>query len=385
MHICLISNDIFAWKGYSDCGYATRMLGRALVKQGIEVTAVTPRSRHQPAVAMLDGMRVVSYAPRDWLAAKRLFKAIGADIYHAQNPSFGAYLAQYVLPQAIHLLTFHCGRNARDWKTTAQTPFGQRMACFAERMGRENWIMSEAVCRTNGRFTSARQLVPTIRQTYRLGHNPEFLPTPITMAPAIEKAAQPTVCYVARWEEQDQTDAFFELARSRPDVHFIAVGYGKSSKQTVQESQTLPNLETHSLIGALESEQLRKIWQKSWILIDTADRYGLPTTFLEAAAHGCAILAASNPDEFAADFGYFAKRRELVTGLQALLRNDNWREYGAAGQSYVQQVFAAEQALPRYFQVYERLLRWQRRRKPLRRIATRNVVYRNGGNIWPWM
>lgn len=383
MHICLISQDIFAWNRASESGYATRMLGRAFVEQGIQVTVVVPQAKGQQDAAMLDGMHVASFPRHKWTTLWKLLQQINADIYHVQEPLPYAYLAHKAVPNALHLMTFHEGHDASEWQKAMQTSLRGCLNLKGKKIARENWFMGKIVRRANGRFVSARQLTPKIREAYRLSHNPEFLPTPITIAPAIKKAARPTVCYVGRWDKQDEAARFFNLVKNRPDIHFIAVGYSDTAKE--QNAWQMPNLEIYNFVLALESEQLQQIWQRSWILVDTAKRSGLPTTFLEAAANGCALLATSNPDKFASDFGYYAKRGELVTGLQVLLRKNQWRERGAQGQAYVEQVYAADLAVQRHLQIYERLLRWQRRQKPIVPAANAAMGYRNGSNIWPWI
>ena len=93
MRICLISVEIFAWGKYGGFGRATRIIGRELAKRGVEVTAVVPRRGGQNPVEELDGMRVLSFKPRDLLSVSRLFRQADADVYHSEEPSLGTYLA----------------------------------------------------------------------------------------------------------------------------------------------------------------------------------------------------------------------------------------------------------------------------------------------------
>lgn len=65
MRICLISVEIFAWGKYGGFGRATRLIGRELVKRGVEVYAVVPRRNEQRPVEDLDGIRVLGFEPRD--------------------------------------------------------------------------------------------------------------------------------------------------------------------------------------------------------------------------------------------------------------------------------------------------------------------------------
>ena len=47
MKICFICIEIFAWDKYGGFGKATRLIGRELVKKGIDVFAVVPRRKGQ--------------------------------------------------------------------------------------------------------------------------------------------------------------------------------------------------------------------------------------------------------------------------------------------------------------------------------------------------
>ena len=58
---------------------------------------------------------------------------------------------------------------------------------------------------------------------------------------------------------------------------------------------------------------------------------GLPNAFLEAAAHGCAILSAVNPDGFAAEFELHAAHGQFAEGLRHLLENRRLQQQGARG------------------------------------------------------
>ena len=104
MRICLISVEIFAWGKYGGFGRATRTIGRELVERGHDVYAVVPRREGQGPVEKLDGMTVLSFPPRQWLAPTQLLREADAEIYHSCEPSFGTYLAERALPDRVHVV-----------------------------------------------------------------------------------------------------------------------------------------------------------------------------------------------------------------------------------------------------------------------------------------
>ena len=118
---------------------------------------------------------------------------------------------------------------------------------------------------------------------------------------------------------------------------------------------SLPNLELLGFIDQFRSDGLTQLLSKSWILANTAAREGLPNSFIEAAAHGCAILSAVDPDGFASRFGRQVTDDNFAAGLRYLLENDRWRGLAAAGYQYVRDTFSLENAIDRHLAVYEHL------------------------------
>jgi hypothetical protein len=82
----------------------------------------------------------------------------------------------------------------------------------------------------------------------------------------------------------------------------------------------------------------------------------LPNAFLEAAAHGCALLSLTDPDGFTSRFGAVAREETLEDELRGLLENDRWRARGAAAREFVAEAFATPIAVREHIEAYERLL-----------------------------
>ena len=85
----------------------------------------------------------------------------------------------------------------------------------------------------------------------------------------------------------------------------------------------------------------------------------MPVSFLEACAHQCAILSHENPDNFAKNFGYHAKKgnlQDFVNGLKWLLENDRWRELGIKGYEYVKRVHEFNKVIDLHIKNYREIL-----------------------------
>lgn len=358
MRVCLISVEIFAWGKYGGFGRATRIIGRELAKRGVQVTAVTPRRTGQGAVEMLDGIRVLSFKPRDLLTASALFRQADADIYHSEEPSLGTYLALRAMPDRKHIVTFRDPRDAQDWRTEFRLPSLNPAQVIANWLYEDNPWVRQAVRRAHARFAAAHMIIPKARAKYHLEADPEFLPTPVEIPQRIEKAPTPTVCFVSRWDKRKRPELFFELARSFPDVRFLAAGQSRNAEYDQYLRRTygdLPNLELLGFIDQFRSNELSQLLGKSWILVNTAAREGLPNAFIEACAHGCAILSAVDPDGFASRFGYQAHDDDFAAGLHYLLENDRWRTLAEQGYHYVCETFSLERAINRHLEIYEQL------------------------------
>ena len=62
---------------------------------------------------------------------------------------------------------------------------------------------------------------------YGLTEPARFLPTPVAIPSGIEKAEQPTVCYVARTDRRKRPELFYELASRFPKVRFLLAGQSR--------------------------------------------------------------------------------------------------------------------------------------------------------------
>jgi len=358
MRVCLISVEIFAWGKYGGFGRATRLIGGELAKRGIPVTAIVPRRKGQGAVENLDGIRVLSFRPRDFLTATKLFREADADIYHSQEPSMGTYLAQRAMPDRKHVMTFRDPRDFEDWGIELKLPSLNYAQVLANWIYEDNWLVKRAVQRGDAWFTIGKYLIPKVKAKYEMKGEPEFLPTPVPVPDKVKKAETPTVCYVNRWDRRKRPDIFFELARSFPDVKFLAVGQSRDPKYEAylrQEYGSLPNLEMVGFVDQFASDKHSRIMESSWVFVNTAVREALPNAFIEAAAHECAIMSSVDPDNIASKFGYYAKDDDFAAGLEYLLAEDRWRELGVKGRNYIHDVFEVNKSMDRHLAIYEQL------------------------------
>ncbi|HUI88738.1 MAG TPA: glycosyltransferase family 4 protein [Anaerolineales bacterium] len=359
MRICLICVEIFAWGKYGGYGRSTRMIGRELARRGIEVTAVVPRRARQRAVEMLDGIRVLGFDPGRPFSAVELFRQADADIYHSQEPSFGTYLAQLAMPKRKHLITFRDTHNLSDWWIEFMYPSRSKSQVFSNFLYEDNFLVHQAVREADRWLATAKMLIPKARKKYRLSADPLFMPSPVPLAESIQKSERPVVCFVARLDRRKRPQIFLELADQFPEVQFEVAGMGQDQllDQNLRNKYGhTPNLKFHGFVDQFNGNALTDLLSRSWILINTSARESLPTTFIEAAGHGCAILSEADPDGFASNFGYHVKDGNYSSGLQTLLSAGQWNKQGRLGYDYVRSTYTVERAMQLHTTMYEEVM-----------------------------
>jgi glycosyltransferase involved in cell wall biosynthesis len=304
-------------------------------------------------------MCVYGFKPLDLVSAFRIYQEVDADIYHSQEPSLGSYLAMKAKPERKHIVTFNDPRNFKDWITEFSLPSLNRLQVLANWFYEDSWLVHQAVRRMNGWISSAQFVAAKSQAKYHLRHLPETIPDPVIIPEKVQKSETPTVCFVARMDRRKRPELFFELAKSFPDVRFIAAGKSRDPRRDQllrNKYGHLPNLEMLGFVDQFQGDQFTRLLGESWILVNTAAREGLPNVFLEAAAHRCAILSAVDPDGFSSRFGYKVEADDFAAGLKVLLANDLWRQRGMAGYEFVSQNFLVDKVIDQHLSLYKNLL-----------------------------
>jgi glycosyltransferase involved in cell wall biosynthesis len=371
MRICLIATEIFSHGFYGGFGATTRSLANGLAKKGLETYVIIPRKEGQQPVEAEANFIVLSYqsqAYSGWKTSKgyrHLFKMIDADIYHSEEPSVGTYLAMAGAPAKKHIITFRDPRTLedrkREWKEAGVSESSLRQK--ERRMKYTYYRMKKLVKNTDGLFIAAKYAIPKAMKIYGLKTPPRFLPSPVEVPTRhLKKSDSATVCFLGRWDPRKRPEYFFELAKRFGNIKFIAMGgcqprFADREAELKEKYQSIPNLE---MTGWLFGNDKSRILEKSWILINTSWRECLPRSYIEACAHKCAVLSHENPDDFARDFGYWAKEGDMddfVSGLKYLLEKDRWKGLGQRGFDYVKSTFEYDLVIGEHIKIYEEILK----------------------------
>jgi glycosyltransferase involved in cell wall biosynthesis len=199
-----------------------------------------------------------------------------------------------------------------------------------------------------------------IQRLYGKDVNPQFVPYPIDLPEnPPKKASKPTVLFVGRFDHRKRVEIFFDLAPRFPNVDFIAVGkaheesYDRSLRQRYGH---LKNLTLTGFISRFDNRDILPYYERSWILVNTSAREGLPYTFLEAAGYGVSVLSCLNPESFASKYGYFVSDGDFESGLHYLLEKDRWREAGERAMKFVHSTWKEEESINRHLELYKSLM-----------------------------
>lgn len=360
-HICILASQYFDWGTYGGFGSMSRKLAESLAQAAYPVSVIVPRRKGQKPVEHIQGVAIQSFAPLNLAEASRLIRSSPADIFHSQNPTVVTYLAQRLLPNHIHLVTCRAHRDWKDWWTEFRiaTSFRRILIPF-NYLTEARFLVEQSVRRAQGVFCPAYFLKPKIQRLYGLKDLPRFLPNLIDVPDQLpNKSAQPTITFIGRWDKVKRPWIFMDLVKEFPEYRFVSVGKGTASAEAAygeglrKRYQGMGNLEIPGLINRFkEPKRIDRILSDTWVLVNTSIREGgLPLTFLEASAYGCAILSPVNPDQFATRFGRQVHNDDFASGLKALLA-DSPLEKGKAGHEYVKETHETSRALAAHIELY---------------------------------
>jgi glycosyltransferase involved in cell wall biosynthesis len=322
-------------------------------------------------------MTVRTYDRRDPRALMREARVADADLYHHVQASLGSYLGQWAMPDRAHVIECADPREWRDWRVSFRFPthtalrlvpsfayFGTRPATLSAR-----WADAVQV--------PARFLQAKARRLYGLGADPYHVPMPFDPPADVKKAASPLVVFVGRLVPIKRPEILNDVAGRFPSVRFVVIGGGSDegyAREMRRRAAALSNVEFTDFIDQAADRRLFSYLSEAWVLVNTAAREGLPLTFIEAAANGCAILSACNPDGYASNFGHHVTDGDFARGLEVLLANDKWRMAGARAQAHVIREHSSALAIERQLLVYETALARSAARSSRSRLNVAPVV-----------
>ncbi len=329
------------------------MLGSSLAERGVDVCCVVPLGKGQGRKETLDGIRVLGFPLSRYPFTSGLYKEVGADIYHSEEPSLGTVLAVRSRPRAVHVATCQNPKTNFDWKAVeGYYPLRRRVYNLLV----EGRVRS-CVGKIDSVYCQAKYTIPKARKLYNLAVDPGHMPNPVHVPCRLPmKSLDPTVCFLGRFDAEKRPEAFFELAERFPEVRFVAAGASHDPVRDRDLRRKYARIRNLELPGFVSGRGKERLLDEAWVLVNTSVSECLPVSFLEAAAHGCSILSPHDPDGFASLFGSRVVEGDLESGLRRLLEGEEWRAKGEAGYIYVSETHEVGRVTDLHLAEYRKLL-----------------------------
>lgn len=155
-----------------------------------------------------------------------LYRRCEADVYHSEEPSWGSQVALKAMPHRRHMVTSQNPKTKEDWRRVNRFYSLRRRVFNALFDG----MLKETVRRMDAVYCQARYIISKVRELYGLQEDPGFLPNPVKVPKRRpQKAGEPMVCFLGRFDGEKRPELFFELARRFPEqVHSPREGAQRS-------------------------------------------------------------------------------------------------------------------------------------------------------------
>lgn len=367
MKVCFVVSEIFAWGSYGGYGTITRTLAESLADAGHQVSALVPKrtpeaKAHQADVENLDPLVVYALPHSYWqrLLKKALYRKPEADIYVSVDPRFDSWRSAALNRDAKHVVWFIDPMNfAEYWEHHVERP--QQTSAMAKVWG---WTVFSGL-RFFGRLAvqradllcSQREDLAAVRAFPGVGHRPVLdAPNPVMLPSGpIEKSSRPTVLFLGRFDRQKQPEVFFELARSLPDVRFVAAGAASSPSRDASLRSKYGNIANLEMPGIVTGSKKDGLLREAWLLCNTSLREGLPRSFQEALSYECAVVSRHDPDGLVGRFGRVVED-SFEVAVASLLADGSWRERGRLGRAHVQKRYDPKTVAEVHIDLYSALV-----------------------------
>ena len=338
-----------------------RQLSDALAERGHSVIVIVPRRKGQAAVTHMDGYDVCGVSMLDMINPW-LYKKVDADIYHSQSPNLMSTAAMLGAPDKKHVITCRDPRNLKDWWIEIKdATWKRRIRNVFLSAFEEGPLVTWAIRRAHRIGFAAKDVRDKVLRMYNPSEEPCYLPNIERIPDQIpQKASKATVCFVGRLDKRKRPELFIDLAPQFPDVDFLIVGRAEEkarNEMLVRRASQYANITVCGYVDKFsESDQFYHVYDKSWILINTASREAFPLTYFEAGGRGCAVLSHVNPDGFLPECGFCAETDNFAEGLRYLLDNNHWRQKGEHAYNYVKKRSQYDAAVNIHLEMYEKVL-----------------------------
>jgi glycosyltransferase involved in cell wall biosynthesis len=217
-------------------------------------------------------------------------------------------------------------------------------------------------------FAEAHFIAEKGKRIYGLDFDPSFLPNPINVPDSLpeRKSTTPSITFVARWDVQKRVDIALQVATALPQYDFYFIGthnadnyaeaLERKQRELISKYSKFNNIH---ILGFVGERTKYEVLSKSWVLLNTSVREGLPITFLEAGAYQNAIVSHANPDGWADRFGLNVQTndyREYMDAIRKAISEELYNSKGKEAYRYVKEVHEENKVAREHIQIYQKVM-----------------------------
>jgi len=355
----------------------TRKLGTELAKHGLDVEAFITTADYKNRAPIgqyevIDGVKVKTLPRlRHKLFHGKIYET-DADIIHSESGPFDTWFTFKNNVGKPKLITVQDLRSYQERKRlyalggephtiewSIPKPTHIPISWLTWQTAKQNILHADLVA------CQAHLLENKVKSIFHYNKPTAYLPNFIDVPSyPTKKFDRPSIVFLGRLDHVKNPELMFHLARLAPDVDFYVLGKSHYKDRDNKYKEKYGNKKNVFLLGHQEGKVKEEILTKSWILLNTSFYECMPVSFLEALAHGCALLSTQNPDEYTKRFGYYTPltylrsltAEGLLDGLRLLLKDDNWKVKGKLGYDQVQKFHNTQTEIQRHIQLYKRMV-----------------------------
>lgn len=211
-------------------------------------------------------------------------------------------------------------------------------------------------------FSEAHFISDKVKAMFNLDYTPSYLPNPqdVGKLRPEKKSDQPSVLWLGRWDTQKRPDVALKVAKQLPqyDFYFVGTANDYSSYKKIQNKlrERYENYENIHILDFVSEEEKQTLLEKSWTLLNTSTREGLPISFLEAGAHGMSIVSTVDPDNYSTSFGAFSDHANLTSSVKKSLEEEWYKTKGKKAYEHMKNTHETKKVMDQHIGIYENLL-----------------------------
>jgi len=213
-------------------------------------------------------------------------------------------------------------------------------------------------------YAEAKFISEKVSGLFSLYEKPEILLNPVRVYYGARKRFDdPTLCWVARWDPQKRPDMVLLIAKKMPDITFIMIGTATRNSKAYQRIENYlkrkaASLKNVKILGFIGEEEKREIIGRSWGLLNTSIREGLPITFLEAMAEGTPIVSYVDPDGYTSTFGVRVDYNvdSFLSGVRKVVDMELYSEIGTRARDFTLKNHEISLVMARHEEIYRKMI-----------------------------